>query len=216
MKRELRNRGIFCAIMYSPPFLPIPLVTLYVLFGIETLDYLIYVFLLFLASAGPLVMLVLFWTRAARGGALKGIVDFCNQSANPEEMLVRMEKVWDKGFATNFNFRVDNEYLIWADKLLSGVFPLKDVIVIQILTGFKSIAIVTGDGEKKFLRARGEDQQEIKKYLRKNFPDIIVGEDDPMLKLWLEGDATLLAFMDKGDIAGAKAYIRRCREERGV
>ena len=217
MKRELRNRGIFHASILSLLMVPMLLLFLWPLINpnIQSSPGASIIF-----GVGVMLfstLLVIVWLHhVIWGGAIRGIVEFCDRSINPIEMMARMEKIWDEGFATtNGRFLADGKYLIWMAHLYSGVFTLNDVLV--VLGGrIKYLEVFTIAGDVKYLSAQRQDQQEIKEYLRKHCPDILVGKEDPLVELLREEDSTLGELLDKGDAAGAKAYIRRCREERGV
>jgi len=158
------------------------------------------------------------WVYVAQGWPLKGIVDFCKESTDPEAMMARMEKIWATGFRTpNGHFRTDGEYLIWTSRLSAGVVPLKDVLwawtniifTLAIPKTFYSFAVYTADGKVKRCVVGKWDALDMEMYLAENFPDIVVGPDKIMWDYLERGRAK----KTKIDVEGAKAYIRQRREE---
>ena len=226
MKRELRIWGLGVVVLRSLCWLPFPLLLLW--FNIEgfldeeiTVNYepiLLGIVMAVSLIGLPIAHVVASWFYLAQGWPLKGITDFCKQSPNPDAMMARMEKIWKEGFRTEANFRADDEYLIWSSSISAGVFPLKDVLwvwtnVTSVPTVLKTIiffVVYTADGNVKHFSVRKDDAKEIEKYLKENFPDIVVGPHVTM-RNYLERRRG--AKPEERDVAGAMAYIRRIREE---
>ena len=231
MKSELRNRGLNCVFLRSL-WLPLPLLLLW--FNIErfvstgetsiepTVESILgHIFTGAIFIVIPLAYVVVSWVYVAQGWPMRGIADFCNQTTNPDAMMARVEKIWSEGFRNNRNFRADfradDEYLIWASKISAGVIPLKDVLWASAdVVDFPRVSIMkqyfftvyTADGKFKSIRSRKHDGPALEDYLRKNFPDIVVGSNTVM-KNFLEGPR-----WKEKNVEGAKRYIRERREDR--
>lgn len=119
------------------------------------------------------------WIWALKGGAFRFIKRFCNESENPEAMMMRMEKVWNEGFATR-DCRLDTEYFIWVKKMRSVVIPLRDIynIAFDIGVGVSAGNLYIGlkDGTFKTFTIREKDGTLIEDYIKQNIPEIIVGD----------------------------------------
>jgi len=179
-----------------------------------------HIFGAFILFVFPLTFGVSAWIYVIQGWPRKGIVAFCNQAPDPDAMMARLEKTWDEGFQTTWNFTVDDEYLIWISKISGGVFPLKDVLwvwtnVVDVPTvpvpAVTFFVVYTADGNAKAFPVRKNDARKIEKHLKENFPDIIVGKHMTM-RGYLE--RRRWAKPEERDVAGAVEFIRKRREER--
>jgi len=227
MKRELRIEGLISVALRSF-WLPLPLGLLWfnvyqwLVNGETTIEptaesILGHIFVGTALIGFPIAFAMASWFYVVQGWPRKGIVDFCKQTTNPDAMMARMEKIWEEGFKTERNFRADDEYLIWVSKISAGVFPLKDVlwvwtnaVSVPAVPTVRFFVVYTADGNVKALDVRKDDAKEIEKYLKENFPDIVVGPHVTMRNYLERGR---WAKPEERDVAGAMAYIRRIREE---
>ena len=218
MKRDLRKMGIDFAVRAS--VVSVPLGSL----GLYALIYALFYqnapmapreVLLITANVGICWgFLVSQWVHVARGGPLRGILEFCNQASDPEAMLAHLEKIWDEGLVTEERkFRADPEYLIGITSLFfrfyARVIPIKDVIWVRRfdyeVRSARGLEVYTSDGKKTLIMGREPDRQEIMDYMQEHSPGIIMGDDETLRKL------LGVKRKEDRDLEGALAYIRELK-----
>ena len=148
--KELRSKGIKTAIIrtiicvpFLPVFLPSSVVYFHNEFGvfgvgianffrrIDLLDlqaeYTIWYAVLFMTiSLGLIIFIITRWIFAFRGGPLRGILKFVNESNNPKETLQQLENVWVNG-KKMYSIRMGGDYIIYRNGLDSAVIYLHTV-----------------------------------------------------------------------------------------
>ena len=67
------------------------------------------------------------WTIIFNKKYLAGIEMFCDQAANPAQMMLRIENTWNNAAIATKYCRMDNEYFVYADGEKSAVISWQDV-----------------------------------------------------------------------------------------
>ena len=192
METDLKTIGLSCAfirtIILSPFFLLLMVMLRGSLANYSFFDIILVAVVLFIFS----IVIACNWICALRYGPFQEIQSFCNQTNDPQAMMMNLEKVWNDDFLQAENYRIDNEYLIWARKMHAFVIPLKDIYGIKYIEGVAwgsdHLWVYLKNNTLKQLSFRGRQGLKIVEHIEKNMPEIIIGETaDSQLQKTLVG-----------------------------
>ena len=158
-------------------FITLLLVTTTMDFWYRGLNFVMpYLAIIFLLS----LIIIFNLIRALLGGPFRAVKAFCNQSDNPEEMMQRLQKAWDEGFAT-LNCLIDDEYFIWARKFDAVVIPLKDIYGINFMVGLfwgaGNLQIYLKNNTMITLSVRHQQEKEVIEHINQHQKGILTGAD---------------------------------------
>jgi len=111
------------------------------------------------------------WVRVSRGELFKSVEEYCHRSGNPAKTMVRLEQTWNEGFETK-SCQIDREYIIWVRGMRSAVISLNTASWIYVSE--RSLDVCDADGIVNSYSLRKGEAEELKEYLEKERPDVVI------------------------------------------